>query len=376
MNNLSWWEQESFTQYYDYIIIGAGIVGLSAGYQLKLKYPQAKIAILERGWLPSGASTKNAGFACFGSPTELDSDLKKTPTSDVVNLVRKRWDGLQLLLSILGADAIEFQNTGGYEVFLKGEESRFDYACSRLEYLNTLLKGIVPYPNTYEAIPGSDTQFGMKDICGMIRINGEGHLNTGKMMRLLWDKVLLNGIHIFTGVPVIGFKEEKDWVWIDTDDGARFSSRNLVITTNGFARQLMPFLDVFPARAQVFITNPLPGLKLQGTFHYDSGFYYFRNVGERILLGGGRNLDFAGESTWDFGNTPFIIDRLQRLLKDTIIPGQAFEIERVWSGIMGVGPVKQYIVEHTTERTSVAVRMGGMGVALGSQVGVELANIL
>jgi hypothetical protein len=46
--------------------------------------------------LPQGASTKNAGFACFGSLSEIIDDLKSH--SEEGNSTRsKRWKGLQLL---------------------------------------------------------------------------------------------------------------------------------------------------------------------------------------------------------------------------------------------------------------------------------------
>jgi glycine/D-amino acid oxidase-like deaminating enzyme len=65
--NLSYWERTSFLQNYDYTIVGAGIVGLFAAIEIKKKNARAKVLVIERSALPDGASTKNAGFACFGS---------------------------------------------------------------------------------------------------------------------------------------------------------------------------------------------------------------------------------------------------------------------------------------------------------------------
>ena len=41
---------------------------------------------------------------------------------------------------------------------------------------------------------------------------------------------------------------------------------------------------------------------LKGAFHYDEGYVYFRNIDNRVLLGGGRNLAKA-ETTDVFGTT-------------------------------------------------------------------------
>ena len=65
---LSYWEKQSLLQY-DHIVLGSGIVGLSAAISLKERQPQARVLVLERALLPTGASTKNAGFACIGSLT-------------------------------------------------------------------------------------------------------------------------------------------------------------------------------------------------------------------------------------------------------------------------------------------------------------------
>jgi glycine/D-amino acid oxidase-like deaminating enzyme len=63
--NLSYWEIKTWLSDIDYTIIGSGIVGLNCALNLKKKFPKAKVLILEKGMVPQGASTKNAGFACF-----------------------------------------------------------------------------------------------------------------------------------------------------------------------------------------------------------------------------------------------------------------------------------------------------------------------
>lgn len=67
---LSYWERASFIAY-DFIIVGGGIVGFSTAISLKEKHPLASVLVVEASFLPSGASTKNAGFACVGSLSEI-----------------------------------------------------------------------------------------------------------------------------------------------------------------------------------------------------------------------------------------------------------------------------------------------------------------
>jgi glycine/D-amino acid oxidase-like deaminating enzyme len=110
--------------------------------------------------------------------------------------------------------------------------------------------------------------------------------------------------------------------------------------------------------------------------HYDKGYFYFRNVGNRLLFGGGRNLDFATEKTTTFGLTSLVQNKLEELLRDVILPGKQPKIEQRWSGIMGLGPTKTTIVKKITNGLYCAVRMGGMGVAIGTLVGEEAADLV
>jgi glycine/D-amino acid oxidase-like deaminating enzyme len=117
-------------------------------------------------------------------------------------------------------------------------------------------------------------------------------------------------------------------------------------------------------------------LDIKGTFHLDKGYYYFRNIGNRILFGGGRNLDFEGETTSEFGETEQIQNRLEHLLREVILPNQEFKIEHRWSGIMGLGSSKKPIVSQLSDHVYCGVRLGGMGVAIGSLIGTELADLI
>lgn len=158
-------------------------------------------------------------------------------------------------------------------------------------------------------------------------------------------------------------------------NGITFKTNKLVFTTNGFAAQLTNN-QVQPARAQVLITKPIPNLDLKGTFHVDEGYYYFRNINDRILLGGGRNLDFEGETTTSHDTTELIQNRLEELLKNVILPQTPFEIDHRWSGTMGIGAHKKPIVAQLSNHVYCGVRMGGMGVAIGSLIGQELADLI
>lgn len=369
--NLSYWEFKTWLSNIDFTIVGSGIVGLSCALNLRHRFPKAKILVLEKGMLPQGASTKNAGFACFGSISEILSDLKSHSVEEVQDLVKRRSEGIGLLRTMLGDSNIDFQQHGGHEVFMETNEEVYQDCLMRLDEINGLLEPIFG-KTVFQLRPNS---YNFRNICDNYISNSfEGQLNTGKLMNTLIRKVQNDGIIILNSVAVTDYSEGNGGVTVSTDK-FDFMTDKLLLATNGFASELS-IDDVKPARAQVLITKPIDGLEIKGTFHLDEGYYYFRNIDGRILLGGGRNLDFEGEETCEFAQTKLIQDKLEFLLKDTILPEIAFEIDRRWSGIMGIGSQKRPIVNQLSNNVYCGVRLGGMGIAIGSMVGKELAELV
>lgn len=121
--NLSYWEIKSWLSNIDYVIVGSGIVGLNCAIELKRRFPKSNILVLEKGMLPQGASTKNAGFACFGSLSEIINDLKSHSEDEVFQLVKKRIEGLALLRETLGDAKLNYQQFGGYELYMADRKS-------------------------------------------------------------------------------------------------------------------------------------------------------------------------------------------------------------------------------------------------------------
>ncbi len=364
--NFSFWETQTYFTDIDLIVVGSGIVGLNAAINYKEKYKNAKIVILERGILPHGASTKNAGFACFGSVSELLADLKKSTEDTVWQTVEMRIKGLELLRKRLSDKHIDYKEYGGYELF--DNKSRFEDCSHSIDNFNKHLKSFVGVKSTYSIENKKIENFQFKQIKGLILNKKEGQIDTGKMMQNLIQLALSKGIIILNSISVTKLQDLNTGVVLQSSIGD-LKAKSVIIATNGFAKELLKVKDVKPARAQVLITKPIHHLKLKGTFHYDEGYYYFRNIGKRVLFGGGRNLDFEKETTSDIQLNPKIQANLEKLLKTVILPNTPFEIEQRWCGIMGVGDEKRPIIKKISPNIVCAVRMGGMGVAIGSLVG-------
>jgi gamma-glutamylputrescine oxidase len=373
---LSHWEKEAFFKVADLTIIGSGIVGLNAALKARELAPRSRIIILERGPMPIGASTRNAGFACFGSPSELLDDLTTQDEETVFQLVRKRWQGLKCLRNRVGDAQMKYKNLGGFEVFRSSEQATFEKCADYLPELNKRVEEAIGKKKVYQVADATIQSTGLEGIAHMIVNKAEGQLHPGMMMQALMDLVMKAGIEIYYGVRVSTLEDTGGSVAIGTDYGWELKSNRVLIATNGFASKLMPALGVKPARNQVLITSPISDLRLRGCYHYDRGYFYFRNVGNRILLGGGRHLTKMEEETYEFGSTPLIKHALESILREIILPDQEVAIESWWSGILGVGSKKVPLVKMVSDHIGVAVRLGGMGVAIGSLVGEEGAQMM
>ena len=372
---LSYWEQESFLHYH-HIVVGAGLAGLSTAIELKQLYPGQKVLVLERGLMTTGASSRNAGFACMGSATELLDDLGHMTEDEVVALFELRKKGLELLRARLGDSNIGYAERGSYELISYKEAD----AIEKLPYLNKLLHVITGRP-AYRLANEKTGSFGFSEqfTTALIENTCEGELHTGKMLRALTDLAISRGVEIKTGAEAVRFEEHKNDVTVVVKDPVRQRSwglkcATLTICTNAFAPQLLPAQDVVPGRGQVLITHPIPGLKFKGIYHFDKGYYYFRELDGRVLLGGGRNLDVKTETTTEIALNKLIQIDLEQKLADIILPGQHFEVAMRWAGIMAFGASKQPIVNAFSDRVYGCFRMGGMGVAIGSEVARQVVQ--
>jgi glycine/D-amino acid oxidase-like deaminating enzyme len=371
----SYWQRSVWFQKTDVAVIGSGIVGLTAAIHLKIKNPVLRVTLFEKGPVPSGATSKNAGFATFGSISEISDDLSRHDSEAVFSLANKRIQGLYALRNLLSDDLIRYEASGGYEIFRTEEE--YSFYSGKIAEINALFEEYTGLKNVYSIPDENAGYFGFKNVAGLIFNQYEGLLNSGSLIKVLTEKARSLEVEIFNGFELSRFESDSNGVdlFFKTPD-VQIQSGKLLICTNGFTGQILSGLDVNPARGLVLVTSPIKNLKLKGGFHHNKGYDYFREIDGRVLLGGGRNLDIEGETTTQESINPKIHSYLVSLLREVILPDSAFTIEYEWTGVMGVGKTKKPIVQNIQPNVFCAVRMGGMGVALGALTGNEAADLI
>ncbi len=396
---LSIWEKESFYAPADIVIAGSGFVGLWSAYWLKRTQPSLSVTIVERGPIPTGASTRNAGFACYGSLTELIADAKTMGEDRMLELVEMRYRGLRRIRKTFGDKKIGYKDHGGYELIAgmastgntspgnpeTGTPAADQHAIqstdmnalrTNIDWLNLRLKKIVKSQKAFRLQDDKIAAFGFAGVRHLVEARDEGQLHPGKLCQALLRLVQSMGVNVLTNLEIKNFEKINGRLLLQTAQGISLRAGQLLVCTNGFARQLLPRIDTIPARGQILVTSLIEGLPFKGSFHYEEGFYYFRDLGDRVLLGGARNLAIAAENTDEMSVTDTIQQELERFLRETILPGKSYTIDHRWSGIMGMGSEKSPVMQQVSDGVFCAVRMSGMGVALAPVTGEKVAELM
>ncbi len=372
MVSLSIWEKESFYAPCDIAIVGAGLMGLWTALSLKEKNPRVRITILEKNKTPLGASTRNAGFACFGSPTELFNNLETIGKDDMLRIVEMRYKGIEKIRRYFTDEQIDFDPCGGYECINK--DSRYWPALDdRISHLNKLLKDITGKRSVFTYAGNKLDSLGLQHFDTLVENNTEAALHSGKLIQVLTKLVISKGVQILYNFELKDWNSSANDIELISSGGERIKAWRTVLCTNAFTPSLIPDSEVTPGRGQIILTSPIPNLPMKGTFHFDEGYYYWRNLGNRILLGGGRNLDFEGETTTNMEGSSVIKTALEVFLRHHMHPSIQYNIEQSWSGIMAFTDTRQPITTFKGE-FFVAIACNGMGVALTPVIAESFAG--
>lgn len=358
------WEKEAWLADVDVAVAGAGFLGLWTALELKRRSPDLRILVLEQSAIPMGASTRNAGFACFGSPSELLYDAQHMGTDAMLDVVEMRFRGIQKIRATVDEAAFGFEPCGGFECYEKVPD---DFADA-IAQLNNWLAPIMGVQHTYTNVTSELPAMQMHGFAAMYKNALEGCIHSGKLVQLLTRYVGDMGVHFLYGAKVEHWERNGSGVRLQTSRGS-LRAGSLVLATNAYLQQMAPSLGIKPARGQVIVTKPVDGLTMHGTFHFDEGFYYWRHLGDRILLGGARNADFAGEETLDpsvseviqYQLEQFLIRHLPAHFSASSIQAQ---IALRWGGLMAMSPDKKPVLAEMENGVWAAMCCNGMGVAL------------
>ena len=366
----SYWEKKHWLEDCDVAIIGSGLVGLYIANFIKDHHKYWTVSIFDKAYPPLGASTRNAGFACFGTVGETLSDLKKSSEEEVVSMIKMRWQGLKRMLEYSDEKKINYWQKGGLELFR--DEKKFASVENSLDGVNEL----------FESATGGETVFQIQNqnhfpgiYSNAIANRLEGQLNPVLLVKDLMLKAREKGVRFHLGCKLDRFEKVGQSWNLQFENKFESKAKLVIVATNAFTNDLVKGLDIIPYRNQVLVSTPMSNLGAVGCFHLDEGYIYFRNIENRILIGGGRHFDFDSEQTSEFEANENIISRLEALATNQL-GFKDFEVDHSWSGIIATGNSKKPIIEASDNGIILAVRSGGMGVAISSEIATDVLSLI
>lgn len=334
----------------DVAVVGGGVTGLSCA--LTLAEGGLRVRLHEARTIASGASGRNGGFALRGgampyqrAKAELGDDraaaLWRLTERSLDRMESLAGDALRRVGSLrLAADEKERADLHADYVALSEDGFDVEWVAELGGRLAGLYAGGLVHPR-------------------------DGSLHPGRWIRRLAAHAVAAGVQI----------REHDRV--ESVNG--LDAGAVVVASDGYPSGLLGPLEdaVEPTRGQVVATEPLPE-RLYGRPHYARrGFDYWQQLPDgRLVIGGRRDTDLAGETTDEEATTPEVQAALETLIRELV--GRQPAITHRWSGIFGTTQDELPLVGPVPGQDGVWVSRGysGHGNVLGLACGDLVAQAI
>lgn len=373
-SGLSYWDIRELQKKVDVLIVGGGITGLGAAISIKELCPNASVRVVDKWSVSRLASTRNAGFACFGSLTEIEADIDQIGVSSAMSLVQRRMQGIHRILSLCGESRIDYVQSGGYEVISREHLTEGDL-IRRIDFINDHIAKFAPHA-TFSVVGDANRPNWLSDDYHLVFNPAEGQLNPARYVDYLTYLARQKGVAIIEGVEIVELGNLHTSGHVMTSMGSMHASK-VLLATNAVSSTLLPDVPIIPARNTILMTEPLPTLDLPGNFHFHQGYIYFRAVDDRLLIGGGRHWDKEAEQTGELDENPYIRMQMLNLMRTFFFANQELpSIEYSWSGIMGITVDKSPIIQELSEGCWICAGHSGMGVALALDAGTQVGTLI
>lgn len=368
--SVSYWQntvEQKDKKHYDAVIVGAGIAGVSVAYWLNKISPNLKIALVDKYEMGAGASGRNAGFVTCGSLEhlmKLEVQWGMEKALEIWKFSEANHELLQIEL-LNSTTSIPYKVTGSCTVAPSAERLE-DYKSFAQKAKS---HGLDIKILSSEAI---ENEFSLKGFFGGALYDKDGEVHPLHMLRALFKNCKVD---YYPQEEVFQYSEVSQHIQLRTQRET-FSSDALFVTTNADLPVLFPEFRqlVQPGRGQILTTEPVP-FRVKGPCYFTQDLCYFRQLpDQRLLVGGFRNLDTAGETTSLDLITDTIQSALLNFVKTRFQNSQNIKISHQWSGTMAFTKDNQPLVGQHPHRKRVYIHAGCSGHGMGNNF--HIAKVL
>ncbi|MCP4427630.1 MAG: FAD-dependent oxidoreductase [Chloroflexi bacterium] len=313
----------------DVVIVGGGYTGLSAAYNIRQKFPEKKIVLLEGACCGYGASGRNGGFCVATSLLNWDETDPEQRRKDV----EVSFYGLTQIKKMIAEHGVDcdFVETGMLVVALNSKQT-----AGLEEYAAELKK----FGLDSTLLHGQDLEAEIKSpqfVSGLVMPGAT--LNPAKLAREMKRVVEEMGVKVRERSVVTRITPGKMNV-ADTELGD-IQAPILVLAVNAYAHKLGFFKNrVFPMTVHQIATAPLSEAQWEsvgwqnrrGLSDMRSMYSYsIPTVDGRIIMGGSDFVYYDNDAI-STGNDKTVTPRITDNLFDFFPQLKGLPIEYAWSG--------------------------------------------
>lgn len=320
---------------YDYIVVGGGGHGLATAYYLARTFGQARIAVLEKGWLGQGNIGRNT--------TIIRSNYMLPANEPFYEFSMKLWEGLEQEFNfnamISQRGVLNLCHTDAQRDAFRRRGNAMLLAGADAELLDAAgVRAMAPFLNFDNA------RFPIKG--GLLQRRGGTVRHDG----VAWGYARgadMRGVDLIQNCEVTGFRIEGGRIQgVETSRGY-IGAKKVGVAVAGSTGRVMAMAGMrLPIESHVLQAFVTEGLKpvLPGVITFGAGHFYVSQSDKGGLVFGG---DIDGYNSYaQRGNLPVIEDVTEGGMALMPMIGRA-RLLRAWGGIMDMSMDGSPIIDHT-----------------------------
>lgn len=350
----------------DWLVIGAGITGISAAQRLALFRPNDQITLVDAKTLSDGGLSRSSGFVVpLG---QFDCSV-----ADNLRLYNLGQAGIEQLRTAVEAGKINCDwNASGRLIGARGS--------SGVKSLGVVKRALDQLQAPYDILSPEqvESETGMAGYLSCLRQCGTVLVNPALLHRGLLS-ALPNNVDVYERSPVVSLA--RSTAWRADCPGGVINAKNVLVATNGFASTLgIGKHRVFPMRTFVtafrsddlhrFSSSDKPAWGMTSVERVGSSL---RLVKDRIFVRNTAVIGSASAAQSKFELKPIADFQLKAV--ERRFPRVKFEIENTWSGVIGVSANGGQLFGKLDSGLFASCGYNGHGIAQGAISGSLLADL-
>ena len=360
----------------DWLIIGAGITGLSAAHSLAEMYPEARIVVVDRQRAAQGASARNSGYAVshenpgddelIGHSGFAGFEVDSAIGCAAGEVVRKR-------ISRHGIEC-EYRDSGYY--FAVNDPAKLTHIEAKLKTLSAVGASAQFLEGGQLAQKLGTRHYRAAIWCG----NGNALLQPAKYVKGLLDALPAN-VTVFENTEISGLEPVRGGVRAIGTQGSIEAGQVLVCLNAFIPRAGIDNSATFPMELSASLTRPLSDREYAAIGSVEPwGVLSTRPLGATVRLTPDRRVmirNTAEYRTKDLSDSDLIQRRKHHALGlQRRFPGLTEQdIDYTWTGHLSATRSGQPYFAKVQERVFAVAGCNGSGVARGTLWGRLLAEM-